>query len=75
MFGFKILQMGLEHPKEKIDIVRRLRDFKNPLVSLLGRRERGFVSAVGRVRLVADLARIRKSDREGQLARDEIDGA
>ena len=45
MFGFKILQMRLEHPKEKIDIVRRLRDFKNALVTSFIRerdRERQF---------------------------------
>src|SRR5438128_10815110 len=34
MLGFKILQVRLEHPKEKIDIVGRLRDFENALVTL-----------------------------------------
>src|ERR1700693_2577871 len=81
MFRFKILQMRLQHPEEKIDIVRRLRDFKNSLVSAsrtgigLFARESGFVSPVGRVRLVADLARIRESDRERELTHDEINAA
>src|SRR5436190_2719146 len=34
MFRFKILQVCLEHSKEKIDIVGRLRDFENTLVTL-----------------------------------------
>src|SRR5437660_2377228 len=38
MFRFKILQVRLEHPEEKIDIVGRLRDFENALVSLLIRK-------------------------------------
>ena len=38
MLGFKILQVRLEHSKEKIDIVGRLRDFENALVSLLTRK-------------------------------------
>src|SRR6266704_3157385 len=35
MFGSKVLQMRLEHAKEKIDIIGRLRNFENPLVCLL----------------------------------------
>src|SRR4026208_2075458 len=34
MLRAKILQMRLEHPKEKIDIVCRLRNFENALVYL-----------------------------------------
>src|SRR5690242_208624 len=32
MFGFKMLQVRLEHSKEKIDIIRWLRDFENSLI-------------------------------------------
>src|SRR6202030_227419 len=71
---FKILQMRLEHAKEKIDIVGRLRNFENALVNLFVRRG-GSVSPVGRVRLVADLARIRKSDPQGQFACNQINCA
>src|SRR5438552_7126069 len=63
MFRFKILQVRLKHSKEKIDIVGRLRDFENALVTLLVRHG-GFV-----------LARIRKTDAERQFFRDEIDRA
>src|SRR5882724_11893763 len=38
MFRFKILQVCLEHPEEKIDIVARLRDLENALVTLLIRK-------------------------------------
>src|SRR5882724_7481226 len=38
MFRFKILQVCLEHSKEKIDIVGRLRDLENALVTLLTRK-------------------------------------
>ncbi len=38
MFRFKILQVCLEHPEEKIDIVARLRDLENALVTLLTRK-------------------------------------
>src|SRR6266403_2279102 len=38
MFRFKILQVRLEHSKEKIDIVARLRDLENALVTLLTRK-------------------------------------
>src|SRR3954464_2383364 len=34
MFGPKILQMRLQHPEQKIDIVCRLRNFENALVYL-----------------------------------------
>ena len=69
MLRFKILQVRLEHSKEKIDIVGRLRDFENAFVSFLtrpGRRgdHRGFV-----------LARIRKTDHQRQFFRDQIDRA
>src|SRR6266404_6647215 len=38
MVRLKILQMGLEHAKEKIDIVGRLRNFKNAFVNLFVRK-------------------------------------
>src|SRR2546422_2818755 len=38
MFRSKILQMRLEHAKEKIDIVGWLRDFENAFVNLLVRK-------------------------------------
>ena len=38
MLGFEIFQMCVEHPEEKIDIVSRLRNFENALVSLLARK-------------------------------------
>src|SRR3984893_17373983 len=38
MLRFKILQMRVQHPKEKIDIVGRLRNFESALVSLLVRK-------------------------------------
>src|SRR6266404_553980 len=38
MFRFKILQVRLEHAKEKIDIVGRLRNFENTLVILFVRK-------------------------------------
>src|SRR5438067_5200620 len=34
IFRFKIFQMCMQHPKEKIDIVGRLRNFENALVNL-----------------------------------------
>ena len=69
MFRFKILQVRLEHPEKKIDIIGRLRNFENALVYILARPGRrgdhgGFV-----------LARIRKTDGERQFFRDEIDRA
>src|SRR5207248_8104711 len=60
MFGFKILQVRLEHSKEKIDIIGRLRDFENALVS---------ASRTG-ICLI-----IRKTDPERQFLRDQIDAA
>src|SRR5437764_405846 len=60
MFRFKIFQVRLEHPKEKIDIVGRLRDFENALVS---------ASRTG-ICLI-----IRKTDPERQFLRDQIDAA
>src|SRR6266446_9445882 len=38
MFRFKIFQMRLQHPEEKIDIVGRLWDFENAFVTLLVRK-------------------------------------
>src|ERR1700736_4510197 len=64
MRRFKILKVRLEHPKEKIDIVGRLRDFENALVS---------ASRTGICWFV--LARIRKSDPQRQFFRDQIDRA
>src|SRR5207237_10885870 len=60
MFRFKILQVRLEHPEKKIDIIGRLRDFENPLVS---------ASRTG-ICLI-----IRKTDPERQFLRDQIDAA
>jgi hypothetical protein len=37
VLGSKILQMRLEHPEQKIDIVCRLRNFENPFVNLVAR--------------------------------------
>src|SRR5262249_27441664 len=71
MLGSKILQMRLEHPEQKIDVVCRLRNFENPFVNLFARHGR-FVSPVGRIRPVADLARIHERDSERQFFRDEI---
>src|SRR5260370_33791810 len=40
MLGFKILQMRMQHPEEKIDIVGRLRNFENAFVNLfIGERD------------------------------------
>src|SRR5262249_37347119 len=60
MIGSKILQVRVEHPEEKIDIVSRLRDFENVLVS---------ASRTG-IGLFA-----RKCDRERQFACDQINAA
>src|SRR5947208_13456931 len=38
MLRFKILQVRVQHPKEKIDVVSRLRNFENPFVILLIRK-------------------------------------
>src|SRR6184192_823557 len=38
MLRFKILQVRVKHPKEKIDVVGRLRNFENPFVILLIRK-------------------------------------
>ena len=61
MFRFKILQMRVEHPKEKIDIVGRLRNFENALVCLLVRRSESVPWRIG------------KSDPQSQFLCDEID--
>src|SRR5437763_8363923 len=61
MFRFKILQMRLEHSKEKIDIHRWLRDFES--ASRTG-------SCRCRDRFI--VAGIRERDRQRQLFRDEI---
>src|SRR2546427_3473833 len=76
MFRFKILQVRLEHSKEKIDIVSRLRDFEDPLVSA----SRTGISLFTRPSRRGDhggfvLARIREGDGESELARDQIDCA
>src|SRR5436853_7407065 len=60
MFRFKALQVRLEHPEEKINIIGRLRDFENALVS---------ASRTG-ICLI-----IRKTDPERQFLRDQIDDA
>ena len=56
MVGLKILQMCLEHAKQKIDIVGRLRDFENAFVNLLVRRSES-VSPADESVLCADLLR------------------
>ena len=71
MLRSKILQMRLEHPEQKIDIVCRLRNFENPFVTLFARHG-GFVSPVGRIRPVADLTRICEGDSQRQFLCDEI---
>src|SRR5207248_2756089 len=60
MLRSKILQMRLEHPEQKIDIVCRLRNFENPFVTLFARHA-GFV-----------LARICEGDSQRQFLCDEI---
>src|SRR2546423_12632582 len=69
MFRLKILQVRLEHSEEKIDIVSWLRDFEHTLMLEAGSWE------LGVVRLVADLLRIGKMNREGELFRDQINAA
>src|SRR6266446_4977017 len=66
MFRSKILQVRLEHAKQKIDIVSRLRNFENAFVNLFVRHG-GFVSPVGRIRPMVDLARIRERNLQGQF--------
>src|SRR6266536_960505 len=63
MFGLKIFQVRLEHPKEKIDIVGRLRDFEAAFVLLLVRRSES-VLPYGR--------RIGKSNSQGEFFCDEV---
>src|SRR6266446_4645592 len=63
MFRFKILQMRVQHPKEKIDIVGRLRNFEAAFVNLLVHRSESV------------LWRIRKSNPQGDFFSDEIDRA
>src|SRR5437764_6231649 len=60
MFRSKILQVRLEHAKEKVDIIGRLRDFKNAFVTL-------FVRPGGSM-----LWRIGKGDLQGQFFCDQI---
>src|SRR5438309_3293627 len=60
MLGSKILQMRLEHPEQKIDIVCRLQNFENSFVYLFARHG-GFV-----------LARIRERESQRQFFGDEI---
>ncbi len=61
MFRFKILQMRVQHSKEKIDIVGWLRNFENAFVNLLVRRSESVPW------------RIRKSNSQGDFFDDEID--
>src|SRR6266404_7110680 len=68
----KILQMRVQHPKEKIDIIGRLRNFEAALVLFFIRHGES-VSPVGRIRPVADLWRIRKSNPKSQFFCDQID--
>ena len=63
MFRFKILQMRVQHSKEKIDIVGWLRNFENAFVNLLVRRSESVPW------------RIRKSNSQGDFFGDEIDRA
>lgn len=74
MLRFKILQMRVQHPKEKINIVGRLRNFKNAFVNLLVRRSES-VSPSDESVLCADLWRTRKSNPQGDFFGDEIDRA
>src|SRR5436190_23102388 len=60
MLRSKILQMRLEHPEQKIDIVCGLRNFENPFVTLFALHG-GFV-----------LARICEGDSQCQFLCDEI---
>src|SRR5213082_3269035 len=70
MFRFKILQVRLEHSKEKIDIIGRLRDFENALVSA---RSEPDWHCTGICWFV--LPRIRKTDPQSQFPCDQIDAA
>src|SRR5262245_34051664 len=70
MLGSKILQMRLEHPEQKIDVVCRLRNFEHASVYLFAR-QAGFVSPVGQIRSVARVARIRERDLQRQCFREE----
>src|SRR5207244_113685 len=63
MFGSKILQMRLEYPEQKIDVVCRLRNFENSFVYLFARHG-GFV-----------LARIRERESQRQFFCDQINCA
>src|SRR5215475_7047650 len=63
--------MRLKHPEQKIDVVCRLRNFKNAFVYLFDHHGE-FVSPVGRIHSVADLARIRERDSQRQFFRYEI---
>ena len=74
MLRFEILQVCMQHPKEKIDIVRRLRNFENALVNLRIRR-RESVSPPNESVLCADPWRIGKSNPQSQFFCDEIDRA
>jgi hypothetical protein len=67
MFGFEILQVRLEHPEEKIDVVGRLRDFEDTNVCCASR------TGTSQSRFV--YLQSRKCNGEGQLARDEINAA
>src|SRR5205085_12030079 len=77
MFRFKILQVRLEHPEEKIDLVGRLRDFENTNMCFLARTGSSSRSpsrtGTSQSRLV--FVRTRKGDAQGQLAGDQINAA
>src|SRR5438128_7794440 len=60
MFGSKILQVRLEHAKEKINIVGRLRDFENALVTLFARLGGSMLWRIG------------KGDLQGEFFCDQI---
>src|SRR5262249_25445320 len=70
MLRSKIFQVRVEHPEEKIDIHRWLRDFENALVSA-SRTGTGWFTRQGGFAF----ARIRKCDREREFAGDEINAA
>src|ERR1051325_6589278 len=71
MFGSKVLQMRLQHPEQKIDIVSRLRNFENSFVTLFARRI-GFLSPIGRICSVAYFLRTGECDSQRQFFCDEI---
>ena len=73
MFGFKIFQVRVQHLKEKIDIGARLRDFEHTNVCFLART--GICASRTCLRKMPVRLGLRKSDRECELARDQINTA